>query len=107
VAPAGTLYTPLIHLPIRYSHTPFHTILPYIFLCATLIHSTHASSHTLSHMLLSCTPLMNSCSVRDIWAKNEFGEDKGDFELQYTALVPKHGVVMLRVAEGGRGVRRA
>jgi hypothetical protein len=43
--------------------------------------------------------LSGSCTVRDIWAKNEFGEAKGIFEAQYTAMVPKHGVVMLRVVE--------
>ena len=37
--------------------------------------------------------LVNSAVVRDLWAR----QDLGSFEEQYTASVPQHGVVMVRV----------
>jgi alpha-galactosidase len=40
--------------------------------------------------------LGNSLVLRDLWAK----EDLGTFQEKYTAIVPQHGVVMLRVKRG-------
>jgi alpha-galactosidase len=40
--------------------------------------------------------LGNSLALRDLWAK----DDLGNFREKYTALVPQHGVVMLRVKRG-------
>ena len=39
-----------------------------------------------------------SYAMRDIWANNEFGLDRGAFATSFTATVSVHGVVMLRVA---------
>ena len=41
--------------------------------------------------------LGNSLVLRDLWAK----KDLGSFQDRYTATVPQHGVVMLRVKRGG------
>lgn len=37
----------------------------------------------------------DSAQVRDLWAKKDLGE----FETQYTAVVPMHGVVMIKVTK--------
>ena len=36
-------------------------------------------------------------SVRDVWAHNAYGADRGAFATGYTAVVPKHGVAMVTV----------
>jgi alpha-galactosidase len=40
--------------------------------------------------------LGNSVMARDLWAK----KDLGPFQEKYTAIVPQHGVVMIKVKRG-------
>jgi alpha-galactosidase len=40
--------------------------------------------------------LGDSAIVRDLWAK----KDLGQFQQKYTAIVPQHGVVMIKVKRG-------